>query len=263
MRLTGAVALVTGGSSGIGAAVARALSAAGARLLIAGRDEGRLHTVASQTGGMALPCELASATGATDLATAALRAAASLAPARAGMAGAPGIDILVNNAGVGWAGPLGEITAAKVAELVAVNLTAPMELTRLLAPGMAARHRGRVVFVSSIAGITGVRGEAVYSATKAGLAAFAESLSYELAGDGVRACVIVPGVIDTPFFDRRGRPYERRRPAPIPPERVARAVVSCLEHDRVVAYVPGWMRGPAWLHGVAPGVFRALAARFG
>jgi short-subunit dehydrogenase len=263
MRLTGAVALVTGGSSGIGAATARALAAAGARLLIAGRDASRLHAVASQTGGMALPCDLASATGPADLATAALRAAAGLAPAGAGTAGEAGIDILVNNAGVGWAGPLGEITAAKAAELVAVNLTAPMELARLLVPGMAARHRGRVVFVSSIAGVTGVRGEAVYSATKAGLAAFAESLSYELSGQGVRACLIVPGVIDTPFFDRRGRPYDRRRPVPIPAERVARAVVSCLEHDRAVAYVPGWMRGPAWLHGAAPGVFRALAARFG
>jgi short-subunit dehydrogenase len=260
MRLTGAVALVTGGSSGIGAGTARALAAAGARLLIAGRDADRLHAVARQTGGVALPCDLASATGPADLASAALRAAASLAPASAGTAG---IDILVNNAGVGWAGPLGEITAAKVAELVAVNLTAPMELTRLLVPGMVARRRGRVVFISSIAGVTGVRGEAVYAATKAGLATFAESLSYELSGDGVRACVIVPGVIDTPFFDRRGRPYDRRRPAPIPAGRVARAVVSCLEHDRAEVYVPGWMRGPAWLHGAAPGIFRALAARFG
>jgi NAD(P)-dependent dehydrogenase (short-subunit alcohol dehydrogenase family) len=264
MRLTGAVALVTGGSSGIGAATARALAAAGARVLVAGRDPDRLNAVAGQTGGLALPCDLASATGPADLAAAAQRTAATLAPAGGGAGGPGGIDILVNNAGVGWAGPLGEITAAKLAELVAVNLTAPMELTRLLVPGMIARRRGRVAFVSSIAGVTGVRGEAVYSATKAGLATFAESLSYELAGHGVRACVIVPGVIDTPFFDRRGRPYDRRRPAPIPAERVAEAVVSCLAQDRpVVAYVPGWLRGPAWLHGAAPGVFRALAARFG
>ncbi|HEY6276561.1 MAG TPA: SDR family NAD(P)-dependent oxidoreductase [Streptosporangiaceae bacterium] len=269
MRLTGAVALVTGGSSGIGAAAARALAAAGVRVLIAGRDTGRLHTIAGQTGGLALPCDLAPATGPAELAEVALRAAATLAPDTGPAAGPDdpggpgGIDILVNNAGVGWAGPLGEITPAKVAELVAVNLTAPMELTRLLLPGMMARGGGRVVFVSSIAGATGVRGEAVYAATKAGLAMFAESLSYELAGHGVRACLIVPGVIDTPFFERRGRPYGRRRPAPIPAERVARAIVSGLEHDRAVVYVPGWMRGPAWLHGAAPGTFRALAARFG
>jgi short-subunit dehydrogenase len=261
MRLTGAVALVTGGSSGIGAATARALAGAGARVLIAGRDPARLATVAGQTGGIALTGDLAAPDGPTYLAAAAQRAAAAL-PLAPGAAAA-GIDILVNNAGLGWAGPVGEITAGKVAELVAVNLTAPIQLTRLLVPGMVARGRGRVVFVSSIAGATGVRGEAVYSATKAGLVTFADSLAYELDGQGVGVSVIVPGVIDTPFFDRRGRPYGRKRPEPQPPERVARAIVSCLEHDRGVSYVPRWMRLPAWLHGAAPGTFRALASRFG
>jgi short-subunit dehydrogenase len=264
MRLNGAVALVTGGSSGIGAATAQALAAAGARLLIAGRDPGRLRAVASQTGGVALPCDLAASDGPADLAEAALRAAAALpgaAPATAG--GKAGIDILVSNAGLGWAGPIGDITTGKIAELVAVNLTAPMQLTRLLLPGMIARGQGRVAFVSSIAGATGVRGEAVYAATKAGLTSFADSLGYELNGRDVRLSVIVPAVIDTPFFDRRGRPYGRRRPGPLPAGRVAQAIVSCLEHDRDIAYVPRWMRLPAWLHGAAPGTFRALATRFG
>src|SRR5215469_2618394 len=263
MRLTGMVALVTGGSSGIGAATVRALAGAGARPLIAGRDPARLAAVAAQTGGIALACDLAAPGGPAGLVAAAQRAAASLPAAPGSDDAAAGIDILVNNAGLGWAGPIGQITAAQVAELVAVNLTAPMELTRLLVPGMIARGRGRVVFVSSIAGTTGVRGEAVYSATKAGLGSFAESLAYELDGHDVRVSVIVPGVIDTPFFDRRGRPYGRKRPGPQPPERVAQAIVSCLEHDRGVSYVPRWMRLPAWLHGAAPGTFRALAARFG
>ena len=261
MRLTGAVALVTGGSSGIGAATARALAGAGARLLIAGRDPARLAAIAGQTGGIALTGDLAVPEGPAGLAAAAQRAATTLPPAPGD--DEAGIDILVNNAGLGWAGPIGDITAEKVAELVAVNLTAPMQLTRLLLPGMVARGRGRVVFVSSIAAATGVRGEAVYSATKAGLASFAESLAYELDGHDVRVSVIVPGVIDTPFFDRRGRPYGRKRPGPQPPERVARAIVACLEHDRGVSYVPRWMRLPAWLHGTAPGTFRALATRFG
>ena len=261
MRLTGAVALVTGGSSGIGAATARALAGAGARLLIAGRDPARLAAIAGQTGGIALTGDLAAPDGPAYLAAAAQRAAATL-PLAPGN-DAAGIDILVNNAGLGWSGPIGDITAEKVAELVAVNLTAPMQLTRLLLPGMVARGRGRVVFVSSIAGATGVRGEAVYSATKAGLVSFADSLDYELDGHDVRVSVIVPGVIDTPFFDRRGRPYGRKRPGPQPPERVAEAIVACLERDRGVSYVPPWMRLPAWLHGAAPGTFRALATRFG
>ncbi len=88
-----------------------------------------------------------------------------------------GIDILVNNAGSGWAGPLGEIPAEKVTELATVNLAAPIELTRLLVPGMIERGRGGVAFMSSIAGVTGVRGEVVRAATKAGLGGFAESLA--------------------------------------------------------------------------------------
>jgi short-subunit dehydrogenase len=263
MRLTGATALVTGSSSGIGAATARALAAAGARLLIAGRDPARLRAVADQTGGTALAGDLAAPDGAAGLAAAAQEAAAALPPLPGAARSTAGIDILVNNAGLGWAGPIGDITAEKVTELVAVNLTAPMQLTRLLLPGMVARGRGRVVFVSSIAAATGVRGEAVYSATKAGLVSFADSLAYELDGHDVGVSVVVPGVIDTPFFDRRGHPYGRKRPGPQPPERVARAIVACLEHDRGVSYVPPWMRLPVWLHGAAPGTFRVLATRFG
>jgi NAD(P)-dependent dehydrogenase (short-subunit alcohol dehydrogenase family) len=173
-----------------------------------------------------------------------------------------GIDILINNAGVGWAGPLTEMSAAKVAQLVAVNLTAPIELTRLLTPALAASGRGRVVFISSIAGATGAPQEAVYAATKAGLNYFAESLRYELAGTGVGVSVVVPGVIDTPFFARRGRPYNRRRPVPISAQRVGRAVLTVIEREQPVAFVPRWLGFPAWLHGAVPGTFRALAARF-
>jgi short-subunit dehydrogenase len=174
-----------------------------------------------------------------------------------------GIDILINNAGIGWAGPLTDMSASTVAQLVAVNLTAPIELTRLLSPTLAAGGRGRVVFVSSIAGETGAPQEAVYAATKAGLNYFAESLRYELAGTGVGVSVVVPGVIDTPFFAQRGRPYSRRRPVPISAQRVGRAVLMAIEREQPVAFVPRWLRFPAWLHGAAPGTFRALAARFG
>jgi hypothetical protein len=68
--------------------------------------------------------------------------------------------------------------------------------------------------------------------------------------------------VDTPFFDRRGTPYTRRWPAPIPAERVARAVARAVEQELASVYVPGWLRLPARFKGVAPGVFRRLAARF-
>jgi short-subunit dehydrogenase len=173
------------------------------------------------------------------------------------------VDLLVSNAGVGWAGEIGELTAAKADELVAVNLLAPIHLARLLVPEMAKRDAGHLVFVSSIAGVTGARYEAVYGAAKAGLGRFAESLSYELEGQNVGVSVVVPGVVDTPFFDRRGRPYNRAAPAPIPPERVARAIIAAARRERDLVFVPGWMRFPAWLHGSAPRTFRLLASRFG
>jgi len=69
--------------------------------------------------------------------------------------------------------------------------------------------------------------------------------------------------VDTPFFRRRGRPYDRRVPAPIPAEQVARAIVMAAQRDRDVVFVPGWLRIPAWLHGTSPRTFRLLARRFG
>ena len=198
--------------------------------------------------------------GPASLAESALKLARSL-PEAAGPA--PGVDILINNAGVGWCGPVGDMAAGQVSEILAVNLAAPIELTRLLLPGMTARGRGRVVFVSSIVGDTAVRGETVYSAAKAGLGYFAESLAYELEGSGVGVSVVVPGVINTPFFDRRGQPYGRRRPEPLPAERAAETVQLALEHDRQVVYVPRWLSFPARLHGAAPRTFGLLAHWFG
>src|SRR5262249_46019412 len=186
----------------------------GARLLLTGRDEARLAEVAGRTRGVALSCDLAAAGGAAALARRALSSASG------------GIAIVVNNAGLGWAGALGEIPAAQATEPATVNLAGAMDLAGQLVPGMIEGGRGGVVFVSSIAGVTGVRGEAVYAATKAGLAAFAESLHYEVRGHGVTVSVIMPAVIDTPFFSRRGRPYARARPAPVPAGRVATAIVS-------------------------------------
>jgi short-subunit dehydrogenase len=250
MRLAGAVALITGASSGIGAATAVALARSGARLVLTGRDEARLRTVAARTRGLALPADLAEPDGPDRLIEATL--------AHAGR-----IDLLVCNAGAGWAGPIGELPGSKATELLTVNLLAPVQLARLVAPGMAERGSGRLIFVSSIAGMTGVRHEAVYAATKAGLNYLAESLGYELAGTGAGVSVVLPGVVDTPFFRRRGLPYERRMPAPIPAEQVARAIVNAAQRDLEIVFVPGWLRFPAWLHGTSPRTFRWLARRFG
>jgi short-subunit dehydrogenase len=249
VQIAGAITLVTGASSGIGAATAEALSNAGARLILTGRDEDRLKAVAVKTSATAFPADL-SRPGAPD-------ELVRLAQAAYGR-----IDLLVCNAGNGWAGPIGDLPAGTADHLVAVNLLAPVHLARLLIPAMVARGTGHLVFVSSIAGATGVRHEAVYAATKAGLNTLAESLRYELADTGVGISVVLPGAVSTPFFSRRGRPYARHWPAPVSADRVARAIVSAAEHNRRVVYIPGWLHFPAWLHGLAPGTFRSLATMF-
>lgn len=252
MRLSGTTALVTGASSGIGAATAAALAAAGAHPLLAGRDPARLHGVARRTGGVPVEADLASD---EDVEATARRALDAL-DVRGG------IDVLVNNAGLGWSGPLPTMTDADITRLTAVNLLAPIRLTRRLVPCLADRG-GHIVFVTSIAGCTGVAGEAVYAATKAGLQVFADSLRQELRGAGVGVSVVVPGVIATPFFERRGTPYHRSWPRPVPAERVAEAVVGAVERDRAEVFVPRWMRLPARLSGAAPAVYRTLAGRYG
>jgi len=173
------------------------------------------------------------------------------------------VDVLVNNAGVGWRGPLATAEPGDVERLVTLNLTAPMLLAHALVAGMVARGRGHVVNVASIVAYTGLREEAVYAATKGGLVTFSESLRQELAGTGIEVSIVAPGVVDTEFFERRGRPYPRRWPRPMPPERVAEAVVEAIRSGRPEVFVPGWLTIAARLRGATPGVFRRLVDRFG
>jgi len=250
MRLEGRIALVTGASSGIGLAVSRLLAERGATLALAGRDELALAAVAERTGGQPLAADLASPGGAERV--------AGLVLERWGR-----VDLLVSNAGAGWAGDLAAMPLEAAERLVTLNLLAPVRLTRLLLPGMLERGSGHLVYVTSIAGATGVAREAVYAATKAGLATFADSVREEVAGRGLTVSVVVPGVVDTPFFDRRGSAYDRSWPAPIPAERVARALLRAVASDRAEVFAPAWIRLPARLKGAAPGLYRRLALRFG
>jgi short-subunit dehydrogenase len=75
--------------------------------------------------------------------------------------------------------------------------------------------------------------------------------------------VVVPGVVDTPFFGRRGTPYDRTTPKPVTADKVAAALVHAVVHDRAEVFVPAWLRLPARLHGLAPGLVYQLQRRFG
>ncbi|MDO0924424.1 SDR family NAD(P)-dependent oxidoreductase [Streptomyces sp. TG1A-8] len=244
-------ALVTGASSGIGAAVARRLAADGGwDLVLNGRDTARLERVAAEVSATALAADLRLPDAGRVLAEFALEHTGR-------------VDLLVASAGIGWAGDFTAMPRHALDDVLRVDVLATLHLVRQVLPHMVAAGRGRVVLVGSVAGCVGVRGEAVYSAAKAAVAAFADALRYELRGTGVGITLVVPGVVDTPFFDRRGVPYRRTRPRPVPPERVADAVRTAVRRGRDEVYVPGWVRLPARVRGAAPGLYRRLAAHFG
>ena len=239
------IGLVTGGSSGIGAAVADRLAAAGCRLVVLGRDRDRLDAVARRTGARAVVADLCTADG--------LARAAEVAAH---------VDLLVNSAGLGWAGDLATMAQPAIDTLVALNLTAPMRLTRAALPGMRARGRGRLVYVSSIAAV-GVGGESVYAATKAGLRAFADSVRLEVAGEGIGVTTVLPGAVRTPFFDHRGLPYDRRFPRQLDPTDVASALIDGLARGDPEIFVPRWLTVASRLRGATPHLFHHLSHRFG
>jgi short-subunit dehydrogenase len=238
-------ALVTGGSSGIGAAIAQRLAAAGARLVVLGRDAERLEALARRTGAATLVADLLSPEGLSQAADA-----------------AAGVDLLVNSAGCGWAGDLAAMAETDIDALVALNLLAPLRLARAALPGMRERGRGHLVFVSSIATV-GVGGEAVYAATKAGLRAFAASVRHEVAEQGIGVTTLLPGAVRTPFFDHRGAPYDRRFPRQVAPTQVASALLEGIERGAAEVFVPHWLTAAARLQGAVPELFHRLAARFG
>jgi short-subunit dehydrogenase len=241
MEIGGARCLVTGASSGIGQATALRLAAAGAEVLALGRNRAALELV-----GRPIVCDLLD------------REQIDAAVAAAGA-----VDVLVNNAGIGWRGPLHELDPDLLERLVRVNLLAPVLLTRALLPGMLARGRGHIVNVGSIVGLVGAKREAGYASTKGGLVAFTESLGQELAGRPVRVSLVTPGAIATAFFERRGQPYGRRFPRALAADKVADAIVDAIANGRAEVYVPRWLALPPRIHSLLPGLYRALAARFG
>lgn len=250
LPLADSVALVTGGSTGIGAAVAQRLSAAGSRVVVHGHIAEQVDATAHRLDAIGLVADLSLPEERARLVEKTLAAHGR-------------VDVLINNAGVGWSGPFTEMSVDQLRYVLEVDLVAQLELTRLLLPGMLERGRGAVCFVSSIAGRVGVAGEAVYAAAKAGLDAFAESLRAEAARTDIHIGVVVPTVVRTGFFEARGRDYDRALPRPVTPDRVADAVLRTLTRGTPEIWVPGWPRVTAVLRAVAPGPFRTLSHRFG
>lgn len=223
------IALVTGASSGIGAALCRELARHGHDLVL----------VARRTEPMTRLAEELSAIGATASVIASdlsrPGAAATLAHELASRGVA--IEVLINNAGLGAAGRFDRIETRRIGEMLQVNMVALTELTRLLLPGMVARGRGKIMLVASIAGFSPGPHMAVYFASKAYVLSFGEALAYELAGTGVGVSVACPGATDTEFFTvagSSGTTMGRRLRRMMRPEDVAAEAYRGLAAGRTV-----------------------------
>ncbi len=190
------IALVTGASGGIGAALARELARHGHDLVLAARGVAAMEARAAE-----LREEGASATViAADLAKPGAAAALADEIARRGLA----IETLINNAGLGAAGRFDRCDPVRIGEILQVNIVALTELTRLLLPGMIARGHGRVMLVASVAGFQPGPRMAAYFASKAYVLSLGEALAYELRGTGVSVTVLCPGATATNFFTTAG-----------------------------------------------------------
>lgn len=187
--------VVTGGSEGLGLALARRFAETGANVLLVARDAAKLDRAARALAPIATVSTLPLDITVPD--------AASILAARVARENAY-VDILVNAAGIGMAGPFAEQDEARIAALIALNMTALTALTRLVLPGMIARGRGGVLNVSSLGGYAPGPWQAAYYASKAYVTSLSEALAHETRGQGVRISALAPGPVATAFHERMG-----------------------------------------------------------
>jgi len=223
--------LVTGASSGIGAATAIALGSRGARIGIVARRNDRLDQVAEQALAAGAsecqvwPCDL----GDLD---------AAVRTAREADDHFGGLDVLVNNAAIPARVPVQELSNDRLDHVMRVNFTSPVRMGQALLPRFLDRDRGMIVNVSSMCGRVGIIQEAAYSASKYALCGWSESMAADLWNTGVDVRLIIPGPIDTEIWDQPDNLPAHFDGEKEPPSVAADAILAAIEGDRFETYVP-------------------------
>jgi short-subunit dehydrogenase len=226
----GRIAMVTGASSGIGAATARALAAAGTTVALVARRTDRLDEVLADC---------------VDPAPRSRRWVADLSdPDRAAAVALDiwdtygHVDVVVNNAGAPMRRPVTRLTMAEVERTMRVNYLSPVAITLAVLPRMLERRTGTVVNVSSLGGRLGIMTESAYSGSKFALAGWTEAAAAELDGTGVRLRLVLPGAIDTEIWDQPDNDPPVYVGPLAPAEEVADGIVAAIDSDRFEHYVP-------------------------
>jgi 3-oxoacyl-[acyl-carrier protein] reductase len=217
MELTGKVAIVTGGTRGIGFSIARELVAEGAKVFICGRDAGHLKSALGElrkSGEDSVDGIAADVSRYDDCCKVVQGAAARFG----------GLDILVNNAGIGFFKPVDQITPAEWDELIGTNLSGVFYCCHEAIPLMRKRGGGYIFNISSLAGVNAFPGGTAYNASKFGLNGFSEAMMQDVRYDGIRVSYLMPGSVDTDFAAAVGaKPRETWK---LMGEDVAKAVID-------------------------------------
>ncbi|HWC15135.1 MAG TPA: SDR family NAD(P)-dependent oxidoreductase [Actinomycetota bacterium] len=261
MELRESVAIVTGGSRGLGVHIADALARRGAHIALAARSEPELEEVAARLRerGVNVVAVVTDVADRAALHRLVDRTTNELGP----------IDILVNNAGLEITGYSHELDADEIDRVVGVNLTSVIQLSRIVLPGMVARRRGHICNIASAAGVVARPYATVYSATKHGVVGFSWSLRAEMATQGVEVSVVCPSYVsDAGMFADRVALVDAGDPPPalkpVTPTRVAEETMRSIEANRAHFVVgPPLTKVAGAVHAISPDVAIAVARRSG
>jgi short-subunit dehydrogenase len=245
------VAVVTGASSGIGAAISRELAARGWHVVLLARREDRLRALAAELGGEYELCDVSRRDDVE-------RVAAAVTERH------PQLQLLVNNAGIPGRAGFTSIDPERLEEVLRVNYLGAVWCLRAFLPALEAAGRADVVNIVSVAGTVAFAPAGPYSASKHAQLAFSRSTAAELRARGIHVHTVNPGFVETEGFPQvttlRSPVF---RHLVIGPEEVARKVVKAVDRDRREVFVPRWYRFFAIAQALAPGLLARMSRRSG